>query len=39
MTAEELIAAQRLIRRLPVGERVVEGILTWCARAAEDTGR
>jgi MoxR-like ATPase len=28
MTAEELIAAQRLVRRLPVGESVVEAILT-----------
>jgi MoxR-like ATPase len=27
MTAEELIAAQRLVRRLPVGESVVEAIL------------
>ncbi|MCZ7642216.1 MAG: MoxR family ATPase [Pseudorhodoplanes sp.] len=28
MTADELIAAQRLVRRLPVGESVVEAILT-----------
>jgi MoxR-like ATPase len=28
MTAEDLIAAQRLVRRLPVGESVVEAILT-----------
>jgi MoxR-like ATPase len=27
MTADELMAAQRLVRRLPVGESVVEGIL------------
>src|SRR4029077_14999008 len=27
MTAEELMAAQRLVRRLPVGESVVEAIL------------
>ena len=27
MTAEDLIAAQRLVRRLPVGESVVEAIL------------
>ena len=27
MSAEELIAAQRLVRRLPVGETVVEAIL------------
>jgi len=28
MTAEDLIAAQRLVRRLPVGESVVDAILT-----------
>jgi MoxR-like ATPase len=28
MTTEELLAAQRLVRRLPVGESVVEAILT-----------
>jgi MoxR-like ATPase len=28
MTAEDLIAAQRLVRRLPVGESVVEAILS-----------
>jgi MoxR-like ATPase len=28
MTAEELIEAQRLVRHVPIGERVVEGILT-----------
>src|ERR1700694_3336690 len=28
MTADELISAQRLVRRLPVGESVVEAILT-----------
>jgi MoxR-like ATPase len=28
MTADELIAAQRLVRRLPVGESVVDAILT-----------
>jgi MoxR-like ATPase len=28
MTAEDLIEAQRLVRLLPIGERVVEGILT-----------
>src|SRR5260370_37362544 len=27
MTADELLAAQRLVRRLPVGESVVEAIL------------
>ncbi|HTJ65365.1 MAG TPA: AAA family ATPase [Alphaproteobacteria bacterium] len=28
MSAEELAAAQRLVRHVPIGERVVEGILT-----------
>jgi MoxR-like ATPase len=28
MTADELLAAQRLVRRLPVGESVVNAILT-----------
>jgi MoxR-like ATPase len=28
MTAEELIEAQQLVRHVPIGERVVEGILT-----------
>ena len=28
MTANDLVAAQRLVRRIPVGESVVEGILT-----------
>ena len=28
MTAAELLAAQRLVRRIPVGESVVESILT-----------
>ena len=28
MTADELMAAQRLVRRLPVGESVVEAILS-----------
>ena len=27
MTADELMAAQRLVRRLPVGDRIVEAIL------------
>src|SRR2546428_2001979 len=40
MTADELIAAQRLVRRLPVGESVVEAILTLvrAARPGPDTG-
>jgi MoxR-like ATPase len=40
MTADELIAAQRLVRRLPVGESVVEAILTLVrsARPGPDTG-
>jgi MoxR-like ATPase len=40
MTAEELIAAQRLVRRLPVGESVVDAILTLvrAARPGPDTG-
>jgi MoxR-like ATPase len=36
MTADELIAAQRLVRRLPVGESVVEAILTL-VRSARPT--
>ncbi len=36
MTADELIAAQRLVRRLPVGESVVEAILAL-VRAARPT--
>jgi MoxR-like ATPase len=40
MTADELIAAQRLVRRLPVGESVVDAILTLVrsARPGSDTG-
>jgi MoxR-like ATPase len=40
MTADELIAAQRLVRRLPVGESVVEAILTLVrsARPGPDAG-
>jgi MoxR-like ATPase len=40
MTAEELIAAQRLVRRLPVGESVVEAILqiVRSARPESDAG-
>jgi MoxR-like ATPase len=37
MTAEELIAAQRLVRRLPVGESVVEAILTLVRSARPDS--
>jgi MoxR-like ATPase len=40
MTADELIAAQRLVRRLPVGESVVEAILALVrsARPGADAG-
>jgi MoxR-like ATPase len=40
MTADELIAAQRLVRRLPVGESVVEAILglVRAARPGPETG-
>ncbi len=40
MTAEELLAAQRLVRRLPVGESVVEAILKLVrsARPESDAG-
>ena len=40
LTADELIAAQRLVRRLPVGESVVEAILTLVrsARPGADSG-
>jgi MoxR-like ATPase len=40
MTADELIAAQRLVRRLPVGESVVEAILSLvrAARPGPETG-
>ena len=40
MTAEELMAAQRLVRRLPVGESVVEAILALVrsARPGADAG-
>jgi MoxR-like ATPase len=40
MTSDELIAAQRLVRRLPVGESVVEAILNLVrsARPGPDTG-
>jgi MoxR-like ATPase len=37
MTAEDLIAAQRLVRRLPVGESVVEAILTLVRSARPGT--
>ena len=36
MTAEDLMAAQRLVRRLPVGESVVDAILAWCGRRVPD---
>jgi MoxR-like ATPase len=40
MTSDELIAAQRLVRRLPVGESVVDAILTLVrsARPGPDAG-
>jgi MoxR-like ATPase len=39
MTAEDLMAAQRLVRRLPVGESVVEAILALVRSARpEDSG-
>jgi MoxR-like ATPase len=40
MTSDELIAAQRLVRRLPVGESVVDAILglVRSARPGADTG-
>ena len=40
MTADDLIAAQRLVRRLPVGESVVEAILQLVrsARPGEEAG-
>jgi MoxR-like ATPase len=40
MTADELISAQRLVRRLPVGESVVEAILNLVrsARPGPETG-
>jgi MoxR-like ATPase len=40
MTSDELIAAQRLVRRLPVGESVVEAILNLVrsARPGPETG-
>jgi MoxR-like ATPase len=40
MTADELLAAQRLVRRLPVGESVVEAILKLvrAARPGPETG-
>jgi MoxR-like ATPase len=40
MSADELLAAQRLVRRLPVGESVVEAILTLVrsARPGQEAG-
>src|SRR5262249_37216269 len=40
LTSEDLIAAQRLVRRLPVGESVVDAILNLVrsARPGPDTG-
>jgi MoxR-like ATPase len=41
MSADELIAAQRLVRRLPIGESVVEAILTLVrsARPGPESGK
>jgi MoxR-like ATPase len=41
MTAEDLMAAQRLVRRLPVGESVIEAILALVrsARPGPETGQ
>jgi MoxR-like ATPase len=38
MSADELIAAQRLVRRLPIGESVVEAILTLVRSARPGPG-
>jgi MoxR-like ATPase len=38
MTAEDLIAAQRLVRRLPVGESVIEAILDLVRQARPGEG-
>jgi MoxR-like ATPase len=38
MTAEDLMAAQRLVRRLPVGESVVEAILALVRSARPEDG-
>ncbi len=37
MTAEELLAAQRLVRRVPVGEAVVDAILTLVRAGRSDS--
>ena len=39
MSAEELSAAQRLVRRAPVGDRVVESILDLVRAARPGGGR
>jgi MoxR-like ATPase len=38
MTAEELIAAQRLVRQVPIGESVVEAILKLVRSGRPDPG-
>ena len=40
MTADDLLAAQRLVRRIPVGQSVVDAILTLVrsARPGSDAG-
>jgi MoxR-like ATPase len=37
MTADELIAAQRLVRRIPVGDRVVDAILSLVRAGRRET--
>jgi MoxR-like ATPase len=37
MTADDLMAAQRLVRRIPVGESVTEAILTLVRSGRPDT--
>jgi len=37
MTAEELVAAQRLVRRIPVGETVIDAILGLVRQGRRDT--
>jgi MoxR-like ATPase len=37
MSAEDLLAAQRLVRRIPVGEKVVEGVLSLVRSGRPET--
>ena len=39
LTAEELIAAQRLVRQLPVGDKIVDAILDLVRSARPEDGR